>query len=386
MTARSLRTTISRCRYLKKALFIRPDRLPHGEQAVTRGLLLSTREKLAPCLVCTTKLLFSSSSKISEKSISYDRGGNRSIKIQLLHQQLSQLNISGNEMHDAAIQSVNEPMKGYDYRFGKSSIKTYKSYVFKGNGKDDHGIDDANYIMKTRASATRVARQIDFLIKRHQSHEAEWVRHTDNESATQSEVKRKPFPIIVLLDNVRSAYNVGSIFRTADACNVQMVVTSGITPHPFGSGSDKLRKSALGSDLLVANKHFSSTSDAIQYIRTTCPNYRIFGMETTERSIPYTNITYPGGSKSSIDEDCGSIENSRNSETTATTINKDNTLKIEEGTVLILGNEVTGVDTNILHNNVDDVIEIPMYGSKNSLNIASCLPVVLYEIIRQWSI
>ena len=53
--------------------------------------------------------------------------------------------------------------------------------------------------------------------------------------------------------------------------------------------------------------------------------------------------------------------------------------------VLILGNEVTGVDTEIL-SEVDDVVEIPTFGAKNSLNVASCAPVVLYEILRQWGV
>ena len=54
-----------------------------------------------------------------------------------------------------------------------------------------------------------------------------------------------------------------------------------------------------------------------------------------------------------------------------------------EGTVLVLGNKVTGVDTEIMPE-LDTIVEIPMYGVKNSLNIAACAPVVLYEILRQW--
>jgi tRNA G18 (ribose-2'-O)-methylase SpoU len=57
----------------------------------------------------------------------------------------------------------------------------------------------------------------------------------------------------------------------------------------------------------------------------------------------------------------------------------------EPGTALIFGNEVSGVDTELLES-MDFIVEIPMYGVKNSLNVASCAPVVLYEILRQWNI
>ena len=84
-------------------------------------------------------------------------------------------------------------------------------------------------------------------------------------------------------------------------------------------------------------------------MRQTIPSYQIFGMETTSRSECYSNVTY-----------------SR-----------------DDGVVLVVGNEVTGVDTEILKD-LDRIIEIPMYGAKNSLNVAACVPVVLYEVLRQW--
>ena len=58
----------------------------------------------------------------------------------------------------------------------------------------------------------------------------------------------------------------------------------------------------------------------------------------------------------------------------------------ESGVALILGNEVTGVDTEIMNNYLDGIIEIPTFGAKNSLNVAACAPVVLYEILRQWKV
>ena len=86
------------------------------------------------------------------------------------------------------------------------------------------------------------------------------------------------------------------------------------------------------------------------YLRSDYPAYRLIGLETTERSLSYTHVTYP-----------------------------------REGVVLVLGNEVTGLDTEIMPL-LDELVEIPMFGTKNSLNVASCAPIVLYEIVRQWGV
>ena len=79
------------------------------------------------------------------------------------------------------------------------------------------------------AAADRCARQIDFLRRRHRAQQEDWVRNHDNaelrQNATMTSTTTKRFPIIVVLDNVRSAFNVGSIFRTADACGCQEVLT-----------------------------------------------------------------------------------------------------------------------------------------------------------------
>jgi tRNA G18 (ribose-2'-O)-methylase SpoU len=217
--------------------------------------------------------------------------------------------------------------------------------------------DDPNHHLirkaQLQAAAARMARQIEFLWKRHQSHQAEYVRHHDAATAVTSATNknRAPFPLILVLDNVRSAQNVGTLFRTADAAGIAKIYTVGITPHPHGNGADKIRKCALGAEWHVPTQHFDTLSQALDSIRQSHPhpNFQMIGMETTEKSILYTDFSF---SKS--------------------------------GVALILGNEVTGVDTKIL-NNLDAIIEIPMFGVKNSLNVAVCAPVVLYEILRQWN-
>jgi len=255
-----------------------------------------------------------------------------------LHEELSNLHIDAAALKSANLQAVENPTNGYDGRYGRSAIRTYRSFV---QPKDT----DANSSVNVSVLAARCARQIDFLIKRHKSHEAAWVRHSDT-----AEGERQMFPLIVLLDNVRSAFNVGSLFRTADASGCSQVITTGITPHPGGSGAEKLTKSALGADRMVSSRHFDTTLQAIETLREELPEWKLIGMETTERSVVYTEFGYP-----------------------------------KEGVVLILGNEVTGVDTEIMPL-LDAVVEIPMFGSKNSLNIAACAPIVLYEVLRQWRV
>lgn len=157
------------------------------------------------------------------------------------------------------------------------------------------------------------------------------------------------FPLILVLDNLRSANNVGSLFRTADAVGCSMIITVGITPHPNGNGAEKLQKTAMGAEVTVPSQHFSSLKAALEYLTNELPQYQILGVETTEKSIAYTDFWFA------------------------------------DAVALVLGNEVTGVDATFLPK-FNGIVEIPMFGTKNSLNVAVCAPIILYEIHRQWKI
>lgn len=271
-----------------------------------------------------------------------------------LHKHLSSLGVDASHLSDA-VQKAMTTMAGNDPYYGKSAIKAYRTFVFPRPSKVKAAREE-----DVEVAASRCARQIDFLAKRNRSHEAEWVRHHDAEENEAKSKNRKLFPLVVMLDNVRSAFNVGSIFRTADACGCSMVITTGITPSPTGSGREKLSKSALQADKVVPSKHFATTKQAIEYLRTEHPGFCLIGMETTEWSKCYTDETYPGQDNFT-----------------------ENGKMPDLGTVLVLGNEVTGVDTEVMPL-LDKIVEIPMFGKKNSLNIAACAPVVMYEILRQW--
>ena len=272
-----------------------------------------------------------------------------------LHEQLGAQLVDATHLHEAAMRVVADPSVGYDSAFGKPAIKTYLAFWkrYKDENMERNDVASAAKPSPAILSAARnCAQQITFLRKQHQSREAEWVRHND-----KARDGRTVFPLILLLDNVRSAFNVGSLFRTADACGCAKVITTGITPHPDGGGAEKLSKSALGAERFVPSQHFDTMQQAVDYLRKERPGWALVGMETTERSVVYTEYKYPGSTGSSNSEDVG--------------------------TVLVLGNEVTGVDTDILPQ-LDAIVEIPMFGAKNSLNIAACAPVVAYEALRQW--
>jgi tRNA G18 (ribose-2'-O)-methylase SpoU len=150
-------------------------------------------------------------------------------------------------------------------------------------------------------------------------------------------------PIVVVLDNVRSALNTGSVFRTADAFLLEAVYLCGITATP---PNPDIHKSALGGENTVSWKYFESTLLAIEILRK--DNYKIYAVEQTEGSICLTDFT----------------------------LNKD------QKYAFIFGHEVDGVDQNIITLS-DGSIEIPQWGSKHSLNISVSAGIVLWDIANK---
>ena len=149
-------------------------------------------------------------------------------------------------------------------------------------------------------------------------------------------------PIIVILDEVRSMHNVGSVFRTCDAFAIGAVYLCGYTPIP---PHRDIHKTALGATETVSWKHFSKTLDAIAAAKEA--GYKIFAIEQTHNSIPLQNYKWN---------------------------------KIDK-IALVFGNEVTGVADDAL-STADGCIEIPQWGSKHSLNISVTTGIVLWEMVR----
>jgi len=151
-------------------------------------------------------------------------------------------------------------------------------------------------------------------------------------------------PIVIVLDNVRSAYNVGSVFRTADAFPVEMIYLCGITGYP---PHKEISKTALGATETVKWKYNKSILESLNELKAS--GYAIYAVEQVEGSIMLDEFRKQNG-----------------------------TYQI----ALVFGHEVDGVQQDVL-NLCDGFIEIPQGGTKHSLNIAVSAGVVLWEFFRK---
>jgi 23S rRNA (guanosine2251-2'-O)-methyltransferase len=160
---------------------------------------------------------------------------------------------------------------------------------------------------------------------------------------TVAEFKRsEKIPLVAVLENIRSAYNVGSLFRTADAFLIEAIYLTGYTPVP---PHKEIKKTALGAEDTVDFSYFNNASLAIEQLKAA--GYKIYAVEQVENSISLEKFTAAEGEKIAV----------------------------------IFGNEVTGVEASTIAQ-CDGCIEIPQLGMKHSLNIATAAGVVLWEIIR----
>lgn len=149
-------------------------------------------------------------------------------------------------------------------------------------------------------------------------------------------------PVIILLENIRSMHNVGSVFRTADAFLAEAIFICGYTPCP---PHRDIHKTALGATETVHWKYMEKATDAAKILKAA--DYRIFGVEQAVGSVPLQEF------KPADDE------------------------KI----VLVFGNEVEGVSEELLAC-CDGCIEIPQFGTKHSLNVSVAAGMVLWELVR----
>ena len=148
--------------------------------------------------------------------------------------------------------------------------------------------------------------------------------------------------VVVVLDNIRSLHNVGSVFRTTDAFALEAVYLCGITGKP---PHKEITKTALGSDISVDWKHFPDTMEAIAELKQ--QGYTIAGLEQTEGS----------------------------------TLLNEWEIQPNEKIALIAGSEVDGVSQEVV-NACDVLVEIPQHGTKHSLNVSVATAVALWHIVE----
>ncbi len=150
------------------------------------------------------------------------------------------------------------------------------------------------------------------------------------------------FPIIVVLENIRSAYNVGSVFRTSDAFLIEAIYIIGYSAKP---PHKEIKKTALGAEETVEWKYFKTSAEAIDELRIR--KYKIYAVEQAEGSYKLHAASF----------------------------------RQNERIAVIFGNEVSGLEQSTI-DACDGCIEIPQLGMKHSLNIATAAGVVLWELIR----
>ncbi len=149
------------------------------------------------------------------------------------------------------------------------------------------------------------------------------------------------YPLYIILDNLRSAFNVGSIFRLCDSFRVKGLFLCGSTAYPPHL---KLEKTSMGTMNYVPWKRFETTSEAVLHLKK--ENIPVWAAETTPLAKPYTQADYP------------------------------------EQVAIVFGNEALGVSAEVM-GLCDAFVEIPMYGFKNSINVAAACAVIGSWFVHQ---
>lgn len=153
----------------------------------------------------------------------------------------------------------------------------------------------------------------------------------------------KKLPLVIVLDNIRSMHNIGSVFRTSDAFRIECIYLCGITavpPHP------EMHKTALGAEYTVNWKYVNNTVEAVDNLKQ--EGYQVYSIEQAEGSVMLDELTLDRNQKYAI----------------------------------VMGNEVKGVQQEVI-NHSDGCIEIPQYGTKHSLNVSVTTGIVIWDLFKK---
>ena len=153
-------------------------------------------------------------------------------------------------------------------------------------------------------------------------------------------------PVVIVLDNIRSRHNVGSVFRTCDAFRFEKIFLCGITATP---PDREIQKSALDATLSVNWEYYDDTEKAVKYLKE--QGYKIYLVEQTDQSISLDSFIPD----------------------------------LQHGAALVFGNEVNGVSEKLL-SYADACIEIPQFGTKHSLNVSVSAGIAIWTVFRHYCI
>jgi tRNA G18 (ribose-2'-O)-methylase SpoU len=183
--------------------------------------------------------------------------------------------------------------------------------------------------------------------------DAKQLRVTRPSEEQLNKIQRKP--IYIVLDNVLDTYNIGSIFRLADAVAAKEVILCGQTETP---PSSRIHKAAVGTEEWVKWRYFADTKSAIEHLKIESGKLKVIAVEQDSRAVPLFYLTHSAGSPLSTIVERGGGE-----------------------VVIVVGHETEGVSKEVL-DMVDVIVEIPMYGVNKSLNVHVSAAIVAYGIIK----
>ena len=237
-------------------------------------------------------------------------------------------------LQERGLEDVELLLTSAQYR-GSAALRTYLSFVYPKSA-------GALAMAEKPGRLATIAQSICFLAREQRASDAAWLRNHDRAVAEVAAATRHPLHLV--LDNVRSAHNVGNLYRAAEAARIECVHACGITPTP---PEPKLLKTAMGSAEYVPHTHDGSTLRVVRSLQER--GIAVWACETTARSqdLRRTKLPMP--------------------------------------LALVLGNELIGVDTEVI-DACDGIVEIPTFGVKNSLNVATAGTVLMWEALRQWDV
>jgi len=163
---------------------------------------------------------------------------------------------------------------------------------------------------------------------------------TGRGASKKDKIKRNP--IYIILDNVLDTYNIGSIFRLADAVAAEEVIITGQAEVPPNT---RIKKASINTTEWVKWQYVTTAREAIERVRREIREIRVIGVEQDERSVPYTEMTWGFP------------------------------------VAIVVGNETNGISREVL-DMCDSIIELPMFGVNRSLNVMVSLGIVLYEMLE----
>mmetsp|Transcript_30230 Transcript_30230/g.69352 ORF Transcript_30230/g.69352 Transcript_30230/m.69352 type:complete len:195 (+) Transcript_30230:315-899(+) len=188
----------------------------------------------------------------------------------------------------------------------------------------------------------QTAQVIAYQVRELRASHCTWLRNHDWALKQADQHAAVVNPLHVVLDNLRSAENVGTIIRSAEAVRCAHVHLCGISPRP---PDERVLKTALGAAEYVGHSHSHSTLLTVKKLQE--EGVVVWACETTVDAPFHWDCAYP------------------------------------QPLALVFGNEMIGVDVSVIHA-CDKVVQIPCFGMKNSLNVASAASVVMWEALRQW--